>query len=109
MEVEMIRSGDVNLHEVKEARGKVLEHNGSWILARGEATGAVHTLIMDNPDDLIVQQDDNEDMFFTLKAEGRITHTTDHATVTAPARIYRQVPEREIDWFGDSVERKVQD
>ena len=105
----MIRHGDVNLHEVKSAKGKVLEHNGSWILARGEATGSIHTLIVDNPADLIVQQDEPGDMFYTLKADGHITYTSDHSTITAPMGIYRQVPEREIDWFADGTVRKVID
>jgi hypothetical protein len=105
----MIRSGDVNLHIVKEAKGKVLEHNGSWVLAKGEATGSVHTLTVDNPEDLIVQQDDNGDMYYTLKSPGKISHTHNHETIIAQPEIYIQTPEREIDHFEGSVERKTID
>lgn len=105
----MIRHGDVNLHRVAEARGIEVKHDGSFVLARGEATGSVHTLEVEKSDDLVVRQDANGDLYFVVKAEGKVTHTSDHDTLTIEPGIYRQVPEREVDHFADSVVRKVVD
>jgi len=109
------RNGDVNLHPIstKEADrirkvGKVIKTNGEYIMARGEATGSLHKIVVDNPDDLIVRQSIGE-IYIEVLAPARDTHTHDHKTTTVIPGIYIQVPEREIDHFADSVERKVID
>lgn len=102
------RSGDVNLIKVKEAKGKIIKHDGSFVLARGEATGSIHLLKVKNPDKLIIRQDENG-MYFELLEEGQMTHTADHEIVAVPKGIYKQVPEREQDHFADSITRKVVD
>jgi len=110
-----IRHGDVNLHEItekqfNEIQGKILEHNGSYILARGEATGSVHELSVKEKQNLIIKQDVEGRMYFSLNDIGTITHTSDHETITTPKKkiFFVQVPEREIDHFSGTI-RKVID
>jgi len=103
------RHGDVNLHPIEKVSGKKIEHNGNYILARGEATNSVHTLSVENPLDLEVYIDDFGDTFYKLMGEGMITHTHDHETITIPPGIYKQIPERELDHFAENIEKKVKD
>lgn len=103
------RNGDVNLHEVKEAKGKVIKHNGTFVLARGEATGSIHSIKVKNPQDMIVQRDDLDHIYITLTAPAELTHTNDHETTTIFPAIYIQVPEREKDWFAEGIVHKVVD
>ena len=103
------RNGDVNLHEVKEIRGEIIKHNGSFVLAEGEATGSKHFITVKNPDDLIIKKDEQGNMYFELLSEGALTHTHDHEpTVIWPGK-YKQVQEREIDWFEKGITKKVVD
>ena len=107
------RHGDVTIVEVSEeayqaakARGQVAPEAASYVLARGEATGSVHALAVEQPDQLEIVQE-GETLWLRLMTEGRLTHTSDHEPLTiAPGR-YRQVPERERDWFADAVRRVV--
>lgn len=103
------RSGDVNLHPVKQLKGKEIKHNGEYVLARGEATGSVHLLKVKNPEKLIIKQDKQGRMYFQLFEVGEISHTADHETIKIEPGIYTQVFEREVDHFANSVVRRVQD
>ncbi len=111
--MKIYRHGDVNLVEVTDSefkaakkRGQIVKHNGKYILARGEATGSVHELSC--PDMELVQ--DGETLWLRLGNSGTLTHTSDHETLKEiEPRIYRQLPEREVDHFADSVVRKVVD
>lgn len=110
------RNGDVNLHPIsaKEADKirkvcKVIKTNGEYVMARGEATGSLHKIMVDKPDDLIVRQSEIGEIYIEVLAPAKNTHTHDHKTTTVIPGIYIQVPEREIDHFADSVERKVID
>ena len=114
-EINFRRHGDVNLHEITEKefnaiQGKILEHNGSWILARGEATGSKHVLTVERPQMLVIKQDILGRMYFALNGIGTITHTHDHEIITTPKKVfYVQVQEREVDHFSKSIVRKVVD
>ena len=110
------RHGDVNLHEISEAEynaltGKVLKHNGSYILAEGEATNSVHEIKVKDKKNLEIKQVDIGRVAIAIKnEEATVTHTHDHETIIAPKKtFYIQVPEREVDHYADSVERKVID
>ena len=105
----LIRQGDVNLHIVKETKGEIVKHNGSFVLARGEVTGSVHLLTVERAEDLEIRKDANGDMYFLLKAEGTLTHTHDHEPLIIQPGIYRQTAEREVDHFGSFTIRKVVD
>lgn len=110
------RHGDVNLVEVSamefaaaKRRGQVLPPTSRHILAKGEATGSVHELSVPTVGDMELVQD-GETLWLKLMAPGTLTHTSDHETLREIApRIYRQVPEREVDHFADSVIRRVVD
>ena len=104
-----MRNGDVNLHPISKVKGEIVKHEGSFILARGEATGSLHKVIVKNREDLIVRRDNEGRMYFELLAEGELTHTHDHATTKIMPGRYVQVPEREVDHFADSIVRKVID
>src|SRR3990167_4720430 len=113
--IQFRRHGDVNLHPITEEefnaiQGEIIQHDGSFILARGEATGSTHVLTLDRPQDMIIKKDSSGRMYFALNDIGTITHTHDHETLTTPKKVfYVQVPEREIDHFADSIERRVVD
>lgn len=108
-EIKFRRNGDVNLHEVKKTKGEVVKHNGSFVLAEGEATGSKHHIKVKNPDDLIIKKDEQGNMYFELLSEGILTHTHDHETTTILPGKYKQVGEREIDNFGSFIVRRVID
>lgn len=101
------RHGDVNLHEVSEIKG-TLKAKGKYILARGEATGSVHEISTVNPDNLEIYEHEGT-IFVKVSAPAELTHTSDHETLTIEPGIYKQVPEREVDHFADSITRQVVD
>ena len=103
-----VRHGDVNLHEVKELKGKKLDVKGKYILARGEATGSVHEISVKNPENLEMYEHEGT-IYLKVMEPAEITHTHDHETIILQPGIYKQVPEREVDHFSESVTRKVVD
>jgi len=114
-EVLFRRHGDVNLFPITEAefsavQGEIIKHNGEHILARGEATGSVHTLKVKNPYNLEIKKDIFGQTYFSISEIAEITHTTDHEIIRTPKNVwYKQIQEREKDWFADGVTRKVID
>lgn len=105
--MKIYRHGDVNLHEAMEVKG-VLKAEGKYILARGEATGSVHEISTANPNDLEIYEYEGT-ILLKLSAPAELTHTSDHETLTIEPGIYKQVPERELDHFADSIARNVTD
>lgn len=109
------RHGDVNFHsitqeEFEKIQGKIVKHDGSYIVARGEATGSTHVISVDNAKDMIIKETENGERYVALLKEAIITHTHDHETITfAPNTYYKQVQEREVDHFAKSIIRKVID
>lgn len=110
------RHGDVNMFPITEeefnsSKGMLIKHKGKYVLAEGEATNSLHEISVKNPDNMILKQCDNERLMIAIKnEEATITHTHDHETITAPKHsFFVQVPERELDHFANSVERKVID
>ena len=109
------RNGDVNLHEITEEEfnnisGEIIKHDGSFVLARGEATGSEHRITVERPETMIIKKDKEGRMYFALNNMGTITHTYDHETLTTPKKVfYVQVPEREIDHFANGVIRHIVD
>lgn len=96
--------------EFNRINGEIIRHDGSYILARGEATGSVHRIAVKNPPNMIIKKDAAGNTYLKITEEAEITHTADHATIhTPPLVFYRQTPEREIDHFADSITRKVID
>jgi len=109
-----IRHGDVNLHPITKEQyealnGEVKKHKGSYILAHGEATGSVHEVHVKDKSNLEIKDLGGRLAVAIRNEEATITHTVDHETITAKPNFYIQVPEREIDWFSEGVERQVID
>ena len=104
------RNGDVNLHEIKKLPEGLEEvkFDGAWILARGEATGSVHLLTVERPN-LKVFKDKNGNFYFDISEKGTLSHTHDHETTTIEPGIYKQIGEREVNHYADSVVRQVID
>ena len=102
------RSGDINLHNVEKTKGKIIEHNGSFVLGLGETTGHKHILTVEKPQDLIIKQDNNGNYYFELLAEGKLTHE-EHKTLIVKPGIYKKFQEEEVDNFANFVTRKVID
>lgn len=74
------RSGDVNLHEITEAefsaiQGEIIKHNGSYVLAEGEATGSKHLITVKNPYDLQIKKDAFGNTYFQITDIAELTHT----------------------------------
>lgn len=114
-EIKFRRHGDVNFIAISEKefnriQGEIVKHNGSYVLARGEATGSTHVLTVERPETLIIKRADDGRIYFALSDKGTITHTSDHEVIATPQQVfYVQVAEREVNHFADSMIRKVID
>lgn len=100
------RHGDVTFHTVKKVSGELVQHDGSYVVAYGEATGHHHTLTVKDPVDLEIRKDAEGRMFFVLHKEGTLTHEEHGPIVVAPGT-YEQKQEREYDWFALETRRVV--
>lgn len=108
------RHGDVNFFPItkekfEKVNGKIVKHNGSYIVARGEATGSTHNVTVKDPKDMIIKETENGERYIALFQEALISHTHDHKTLEMPVTYYQQVQEREIDNFGQFTVRQVVD
>lgn len=110
-----IRHGDINLIPISEekfnsVKGEVIKHQGSYVLARGEATGSKHIITTEKKQKMKLVLGEDNNLYLSLTGEAKITHTHDHEILTTPkVGYYIQVQERELDHFAQSVVRKVQD
>lgn len=86
--------------------GEKITHNGSFILALGEATGHNHKIVVDRPADMEIRKVEGG-YILVLKSEAVIEHQEHHSIVLSPGT-YRTGHEREFDWF-QLVARKVVD
>ena len=111
------RSGDHYFHKIdKMPEGlKKIKHNGIFVFGTGEASNHNHIITVDKVDNLIIKQDINGIFYFKLKTngwlkhiEGNSTKTADHKPIKIEPMIWRQVPEREVDIFSQTI-RKVID
>lgn len=112
------RSGDHYLHEIEKLPNglKQIKHKGSFVFGVGEASNHNHTITAPNIKDFNIYQDKNGDYYFEVINDGvEISHfegdsnkVADHKTIPARKTIYKQVHEREVDIFSQTV-RKVLD
>jgi hypothetical protein len=107
------RHGDVSLspitkEEFEKSKGEIKKHDGAYIVARGEATGSTYIITVQNPQDFIVKEE-GEDRMIALLKEAVITHTHDHEPIVIEPGYYRQIQEREVDHFANSIIKKVID
>lgn len=109
------RNGDVNLHPISKKdfdsfRGAIIKHNGSYVLAKGEATGSIHKITVMDPIKMIIKQNKLKETMIAVLQQAEITHTYDHERLYTPEIMYyRQVQEREVDHFANSITKKVID
>lgn len=104
------RHGDVNFHVLKatkDVKGEVIEHNGSFVVELGGATGHKHVLTVADPKNLVIRETSDHKFYFELLSEGELSHE-EHKTITIPPGRYIKVREREKDWFSLAV-REVRD
>lgn len=108
------RSGDHYLHKVDKTEGELVEHNGSFVFGVGEASNHFHVITVDNPKDLVIKKDSNGDFYFELLVDGLLKHTegnsdkvADHKTIPIKKGMYKQVHEREVDIFSQTIRQVV--
>ena len=106
---EECRHGDLSFHALKELPKnlKEIKHDGSFILAFGEATGHHHKITVKDKDDLKIYQDAEGRYIMDVKGEATLTHQ-EHDTITFASGVYIQEIETERDPFLDTI-RQVKD
>lgn len=104
--MKILRHGDVSFHSTKKVEGEVIKHNGSFVVALGEATGHHHRLTVKEPEDLEIRRAADGRMYFVLHKEGTLTHE-EHAPIVVPPGTYEQKQEREMDWFALETKRVI--
>ena len=101
--------GDISFTKLSQrpTGGKVIAHNGSFILARGEHTGHKHVIATDEPDSMTIERF-SDGLAITITKPTTVTHEQHGAIMLTPGT-WQVGNEREIDWFAEGIERKVID
>lgn len=99
------RHGDLILRLVDKTEGKKIKHNGSFVLAEGEASNHKHLLTAPQ---MIVRQTEDGKYYLDMVKEGALSHE-EHKTLIIPPGTYEVSREQETDWFANGVTRKVVD
>jgi hypothetical protein len=105
------RHGDLSFHPITEIPkdAEKINHNGKFVLARGEHTGHAHVLTLDKPEELKIFKDATGRMFFAISEKTRnavITHE-EHKTIVLAPGIYEMKHEREFDYCLNETRRVV--
>lgn len=85
--------------------GKKEQHNGSYIVGYGEATGHHHTVSVANPADMEIVKIDGG-FVLRLNAEGIVKHQ-EHKPIRLAPGTYRIGHEREMDWFSKATRNVI--
>lgn len=101
------RHGDIPLYSADKLEGEIIKHDGSFVLAEGEATGHHHRIRVKNPSKMEIRQNANGFYMVKLDEEATLSHE-EHATITIQPGIYVTGREQEMDWFSLTT-RKVID
>lgn len=99
------RHGDVPLYKIEEVEGEVLNHEGSFVLAVGEATGHHHRIKVANVEDMEIRRT-GAGYILVLKSDGQLSHE-EHGTLIIAPGMYRVGNEIEKDWFALKTQRVV--
>lgn len=100
--------GDIVFAPYKgEISGKVEQHDGSFIVGYGEATGHHHKVHVKDVEDMEVISTP-QGYILKLKSEGIVRHQ-EHKEIRLAPGTYRIGHEREVDHFADAVVRNVID
>ena len=105
----ILRHGDVGLYpiskeEYEKLEGKVIAGKKSFSIKEGEATGHNHVITAEEMELKLMP-----DGTYALKIGDSIITHEEHKALDIPGGYYRQVDERELNHFGESLERKVID
>ena len=107
------RHGDLNFHPVSKKEFETLkktaekvETKTKIVLQEGETTGHKHVLTQEDITNMEAYK--LPDGSWLLRAHGSLTHE-DHKKIDLAPTYYREVRERELDHFKDSVVRRVID
>ncbi len=106
MKAKFAHQGDIPCFPFEgKVEGQKINHNGSFVIALGEATGHHHRISVINPDDMEIRKVVGG-YILTLKSEATIEHQEHLPIVLAPGK-YRTGHEREKDWFSLTVRAVV--
>jgi len=105
----IIRHGDVNLfpiskEEYEKLEGKLITGKKKFSIKEGEATGHNHVITADAVESKLMA-----DGTYALKIGDAVITHEEHERLDIPGGYYRQIDERELDHFAESIERKVID
>lgn len=99
------RHGDVIINLTDKASGKKIKHDGSFILALGEATGHHHKITVVDPVDMEVRETP-AGYILVLHKSGTLTHQ-EHGPLTIAPGMYQVGHEREYNWFELATHRVI--
>ena len=109
----IIRHGDVMLVEVEKVpnSAKLVTKANEFVVAEGETTGHRHVIVIDRPqvklsETFIKAWQDAETRYLEVTAPAIIKHE-EHKTITIAPGTYKQIQEREKDWFSMVVKKVV--
>lgn len=101
------RHGDLSFHPKtrKPTNIKEVKHEGSFVLALGEATGHKHVITAPKKA-MRIFKDAEGRLVLELKEAATVTHE-EHKPITIEPGVYVQENEREYDWFAETVQRVI--
>jgi len=103
--MKLLRNGDVILYpitqeEFNKAKGELIENKGSLVLAYGETTGHKHLLTAERME---IKKAEDGRFYLAVQSEGKLSHEEHGTLVVGPQTFYKQLQEKEMDWFSKSV------
>ncbi len=109
------RHGDINFFPISKKdyselvkNAKEEKHDGSFVVQLGETTGHRHIATIPDITKMKVHRLPDGGLLMSLDEDAVLTHE-DHKKLVMPVGFYREVREREIDWFAEGLERKIID
>ena len=111
-EIHFRRHGDINLYPITKTeydaiQGEKIKHNGNFVIQEGETTGHKHVLTVDKVDFMEIKKMPNG--LYAFISKGGVLKHEDHKILEVAPTYYKEVREREIDWFAEGVVRRVVD
>lgn len=112
-----VQHGDCSFHPIdKLPEGlKKIDHNGTFVVAVGEATGHAHRIIAQEKENLDIFQDEQGRYYLAIKGNGvEIEHRNiitdtpaEHKTLPLAEPFYRQEFEEDFNPFTEDLKRSV--
>ena len=99
----IIRHGDVVVEKIKELP-EALKKIEIKPLALGEVTGHSHRVLVADPIDLEMHEDNEGKLYFQLKSQGQLVHE-EHKTITLEPGIYTTKIQRVYDYVSEETKK----